>query len=147
MGLGYAFDHLIKGDFAGAFNGVWVSDDLLAAQDAETSNLARIIQEDQAKGLVSETESQNLYSQMVPNTDSATYWAQSGNTPLQEFDVAVKENAANIGQLGSKAINKVAGLGFSLIPWQVYVLLLILVMVWAYPFWKPFAASLMAGKK
>lgn len=147
MGIGYAFKKILSGDFEDAFNGVWVSDDLLAAQDAAGNNLQKIIAEDQSKGLINESEALNLYSQLAPNSDSSAYWTSAGgNTPLQEFNQAIEENAANIGQFGSKAINKITGLGFKIIPWQVYVAILILVMIWSYPFWAPFAASL-AHKK
>ncbi len=142
MGIGYAFRNLVSGNFDNAFNGLFVSDDLLAAQDKAGDNLDKIIARQQADGLVSLQEANDLYASMSPNTNSDAYWQTAGTTPLQEFTASLEESASSIGQIGSKAINKTLGLGFRLIPWQVYVLALVLAMIWLYPIWKPFAASL-----
>ena len=142
MGLLYAFREVTQGNFSNAFNGLFSSDDLLAAQQAENDNLSRIIQRQQADGLVSAEEAQTMYSHMAPNTDSDAYWSQDGDTPLQVFNATIEERASAIGQFGSNAINRTLGLGFKIIPWQVYILGLVLVMLWLYPLWKPFAARL-----
>lgn len=147
MGIGYAFREAFSGNFENAFNGLWVSDDLLAAQDQEGNNLQRIIQEEQARGLVDADQAAAMYNQMSPNTDSAAYWNSSGPTPYQTFQDTLSEEASSIGQFGSKAINRIAGLGFKIIPWQVWILLFALVLIWLYPIWRPFAASMMSGKK
>lgn len=146
MGLLYALKQIGQGNFENAFNGIWVSDDLLAAQDAAGDNLSKIIQQEQAKGLVDAQTAQQLYSDMAPNTNSDAYWSQSGDTPLDVFNKTLEEQASAIGQFGSSAINKITGLGFKIIPWQVWILLLVLVMVWLYPLWRPFASTLMKKK-
>lgn len=147
MGLLYALKQLSQGNFENAFNGAFVSDDLLAAQDQAGDTLTKKIQSQAAAGLIDSTQAQAMYSQLSPNTSSTDYWTQSGDSPLTVFNNTLSEEASNIGQFGSKAINRIAGLGFRIIPWQVYVLLLILAMVWLYPIWKPFAAKLFAGNK
>jgi len=146
MGIGYALKHLATGDFKDAFNGFWVSDDLLAAQNSESDNLSKIIARQQADGLVSAEQATGMYSLLSPNTNSEAYWGTMGSTPFDEFSTALEEQAAKIGSLGSSAINKTLGIGFKLIPWQVYVLGGVLVLIWLYPLWKPFAGKLMTGK-
>jgi len=147
MGLGYAWKQLIHGNFENAFNGVWVPDSQLAAVNQAGSALTDKIQQEQAAGLINQDQANQLLGQLSPNTDSRDYWTQAGgNTPLQEFGTSLEESATSIGQFGSKAINKTLGLGFSIIPWQVKVLAFVLILIWLYPFWKPFAASLMKQK-
>lgn len=146
MGLGYAFKHAFNGDFANAFNGLFVSDSLLAAQDATGDTLSKKIAQQQAAGLVSADEANLLYAGLSPNTDSSLYWTQSGPSPAQVFNQTLEERASAIGQFGSDATNKILGLGFKIIPWQVYAIALVLVMIWLYPIWKPFAATLIKRK-
>lgn len=142
MGLSYAFREALKGNFSNAFNGAFVSDDVLAAQDQAGDALSQHIQQQQADGLISQDQANQLYAGMSPNTDSDLYWSQSGSTPLQVFNQTLGDEASSIGGAGSSAINRVLGLGFKVIPWQVYVLALVLLMIWLYPMWKPFAATL-----
>jgi hypothetical protein len=147
MGLGYAWREALQGNFENAFNGVWVSDDLLAAQSAENDNLSKIIARQNADGLVNDAQAQAMYSQMSPNTDSSSYWNSSGPSPYQTFQDTLSEEAGSIGQFGSGAINRVLGLGFKIIPWQVYLAGFVLAAIWLYPIWKPFAASMMKAKR
>lgn len=147
MGLLYALRQAGQGHFENAFNGLFSDDSLLAAQDAAGDNLSRKIQAQQAEGLVSAEEAQNLYSLMAPNTNSDAYWSSDGDTPLQVFNQTIEEQASAIGQFGSSAINRTLGLGFKIIPWQVYVLGLVLVMIWLYPIWKPVAGAFFGGAK
>lgn len=146
MGLFYALKQASQGHFENAFNGLFSSDDLLAAQDAAGDNLSRIVQRQYAEGLINADEQQHLYSLMAPNTDSDQYWSADGDTPLQVFNQTIEERAAAIGQFGSNAINRTLGLGFKIIPWQVYVLLLVLVLIWLAPIWKPVAGSFLGRK-
>ena len=147
MGILYALRQAGQGNFSSAFNGLFSDDSLLAAQDNETNNLARIIQRQQAEGLVSAEEAQTMYSHMAPNTDSDQYWSADGATPLQVFNETIEERASAIGQFGSNAINRTLGIGFKIIPWQVYILLFALVLIWLYPLWKPVAGAFLGGSK
>lgn len=146
MGFLYALREVAKGNFQNAFNGAFVSDDILAANDQAGDALSKKIASQQASGLISAEQANQLYGQLAPSSDSDAYWSSSGDTPLQVFNSTLETEAGNIGQFGSSAINKVLGLGSKLIPWQVYVLLFILLLVWLYPVWKPFAASLSKSK-
>lgn len=94
MGLGYAFNQVFKGNFENAFNGLFSDDSLLAAQDAAGDNLSKIIQRQQAAGLIDEKESMDLYSLMAPNTDSDAYWESGGNTPFSEFTQSLEDSAS-----------------------------------------------------
>lgn len=142
MGFGYSLRELASGKFGNAFNGLFVSDSLLAAQDQAGDNLSRIVARQAAEGLVSQEQASDMYAQLSPNTDSEAYWRTMGATPLEEFGTAIEENAAKIGGFGSDAVNKVLGVGFKIIPWQVWILGFVLVLIWLYPLWKPFATSL-----
>jgi hypothetical protein len=146
MGLGYAWSQITKGNFANAFNGIWSDDSLLAAQDSETDNLSKLIQQHYANGLISSEEAQNEYAHLSPATSSDLYWSQNGDTPLQVFNNTLVDEAKSVGQFGSSAINKTLGLGLKLIPWQVYVLAFALLLIWLYPIWRPFAARLFPAK-
>ena len=147
MGIGYAWNQILKGNFENAFNGIWSDDSLLAAQDQENDNLSRLIQTHYANGLISEAEAQNEYSRLSPATSSDKYWSADGDTPLQVFNNTLADEAKAIGQFGSSAINKTLGLGLKLIPWQVYILAFVLLLIWLYPIWKPFAARLFSASK
>lgn len=146
MGIGYAFNQVLKGNFENAFNGLWSDDSLLAAQDQETDNLSKLIAQHYANGLISSEEASAEYARLSPATSSDLYWSQQGDTPLQVFNNTLADEAKNIGQFGSSAINKTLGLGLKIIPWQVYVLAFALLLIWLYPIWKPFAASLFSRK-
>ena len=147
MGLGYSLRELWRGNFENAFNGAFISDDLLAAQDQAGDNLSKIVARQQAEGLVSSQEASDMYSLLSPNTSSDAYWQTQGDTPWQEFGQGIEDSARGIGQFGSDAINKTLGVGFKIIPWQVYVFGLVLLMIWLYPLWRPFASALVAGRK
>lgn len=147
MGFLYSLKQAAQGNFENAFNGFWVSDDLLAAQDQAGDALSAKVASDQANGLIDATQASKLYAEMSPATNSDAYWNSSGDSPLTVFNQTLNEEASNISGFGSKAINRVMGLGFRVIPWQVYLIGLILVMIWLYPFWKPFATKVLSGKK
>ena len=140
MGLLYALKQVGQGNFENAFNGVFESDDLLAAQQAVNDNQSKIIARQQVEGLVSAEQAQKLYSQMAPNTDSSAYWGN--DDPWNTFTQTLDDEASSIGQFGSKAINKTLGLGFKIIPWQVWVAAFILLLIYLYPFWRPLAMRL-----
>lgn len=144
MGIGYALKQLAQGNFANAFNGVWVSDDLLAAQDATGNTLQAKVASQQANGLIDSQQAMDLYTKLSPNTNSDAYWNSTGPSPLDTFNQSLTDEAAAIGQFGSSAINRVTGLGFKMIPWQVWIALLALLMIWLYPLWRPFASALFA---
>jgi hypothetical protein len=146
MGLRYAFRELLNGQPANAFNGLFSSDDLLAAQNQAGDALSSTISRQQAEGLIDANQAGALYQQIAPNTDSDAYWSQSGDTPLQVFNQALEDQASAIGRFGSSAINRTLGLGFRLIPWQVYVIGFVLLLVWLYPIWRPFASALAKRK-
>lgn len=142
MGLGYAFSQLMKGNASNAFNGIFVSDDLLAAQDAAGDNLSKIVARQQAEGLIDAEGAMDLYGSMSPNTNSDAYWRTAGATPWQEFELGIQEQASKIGQGASDAINKTLGVGFKIVPWQIWALGFVLLLIWLYPIWRPFAARL-----
>lgn len=146
MGFGYSLSQLFKGNPSNAFNGLFVSDDLLAAQDAAGDNLSKIVARQQAEGLINGEQAINMYSQMSPNTDSDAYWATSGATPWQEFEKGISDQAGKIGGLGADAINRTLGVGFKIVPWQIWALGFVLLLIWLYPIWRPFAANLMPRK-
>lgn len=146
MGIGYAFKQLLQGNVENAFNGVWVPDSNLEAIDQASSNLDRIIQQHEAEGLIDADQASRLYALQSPNTNSDAFWSTDGPSPATVFEDTLEEQANAIGQFGSNAINKVVGLGAKIIPWQVYALLFVLVLVWAYPFWKPFAEKIFSKK-
>jgi hypothetical protein len=148
MGLGYAFNQLVHGNFENAFNGVWVSDDMLAAPDQTASALEQTWQRQAAEGLIDQQQAIDLNTALAPNSNSTAFWeAGGGNTPFNEFQSSLEESASSIGQFGSRAINRTLGLGARLIPWQVYVLLFIVLLIWLAPIWKPFFdAFLKKGK-
>lgn len=147
MGLGYAWNQMWKGNFDSAFNGLFVPDENLAAIDQASSSLDRTIQRQQAEGLIDNEQANALYAQMSPNTNSDAFWESSGPSPFDEFQTSLEESASGIARFGSGAINKTLGLGFRVIPWQVWILGLVLIMLWSYPIWKPFAAKFLSARK
>lgn len=150
MGLGYAWSQLWKGNPSDAFNGLFIADDTIAASDAVANNLQKKVAEQQSNGLVSAEEAGKLYSDISAtdyNTTPISEMAANYNleTPGEGFVEGLNDGARGIRNFIGSSINRVTGLGFKLIPWQVYVIGALVLLVWSYPFWAPWLAALVGG--
>src|SRR2546422_423454 len=100
MGLNYAFSQLFKGNLSDSFNGLFVPDDTIQANETVANNLQKKVAEQYSQGLIDSTESGKLAAEIgstsyydTPITQMAANYGLE--TPAEGFNEGLAEGAKN----------------------------------------------------
>lgn len=146
MGITSAFKSLTRGDFSDSFGYLWVPESEIARSNEADSKLAEIIANDAARGIISAEQAQEAYGRIAQNAfQPGGILSQPGTNVTKGFLEGAGDGADAIRKGVGNTINGVFGLVTRLVPWQLWLVGLAVVAVWAWPFAGPFIVT--TGKR
>jgi len=145
MGIGSFFSALGRADFEGAFGSVFVSDAEMERGRMLDDQLTRLTGEREAQGYISAEQALQTYGRISQTTPEALLHDPM-SSPLAGFVEGAREGADNIRKTAGGAINEIFGLAARLIPWQVWLVLGVLIVIWLWPMLGPIVGSRIAKK-
>lgn len=141
MGLWSAIKSVASGNFSDAGNYLFTSEEDIATQAQVNNAQAAILEEQQARGVISEDEANAMFSEIQRNA-YPYIWNETGGGPGGAFTSELKEQITNLPKNLSDASRKTVAealwLGFRALPWYVWAILAIAGLIYVWPFIAPF---------
>lgn len=137
MGLWSAAKEAVKGNFNDAANMLWMDEEAITTQKEVNNAQQAIVSRQLQEGTVTEDEA-NAYFAEIQGNAYPFLWGDTG--PNDVFISSVKENVVELPNNVAKAINAgIAGTSKFIakaIPWYVWLILIIALLIYLAPFLK-----------
>lgn len=137
MAIRAMFNSLFKGDISDAANYAFMSQsDIDNATEFQSKADARIAAQYEA-GLIDVSKRDDLL-RLAAGTTAFPEFDDSNLSPVGGFTEGIGDGADNIRKFVGGAMNTTAGTFLRLIPWQIWLILLIVAAFYTLPIWSRF---------
>lgn len=138
MALWSAFKSLVTGNFSDAGSYLFLDEDAVTTQKEVNDNLSRVLADQQARGVVSAEEAEKMTREIQLNAYPELF---KDNPPITVFADELSNQAKNLPDSIANALNKtvsgVTRFSFKALPWWVWGLILLGIVIYLQPFLAP----------
>lgn len=123
MGLFSAGKAFLRGDIQDAFNLAFIDEDAIETQELVANGQQAILARQHAEGLVDDEEAAQLQKEIQLTAYTEVLRSDEiGETPLEVFSRSIREDIDAVGKGVAKGITGVVGAASKFLPWWVYVI-------------------------